>query len=83
VGVSIGLDRVFALVWPKWVERGMRSRETMVYVMAAGMGCWWRESSLYRNCGRRGLRYCVFFSSILVEMGADCLDWALLDGLPS
>ncbi|EKM84372.1 hypothetical protein AGABI1DRAFT_110896 [Agaricus bisporus var. burnettii JB137-S8] len=38
VGVSIGMDRIFALLWPKWVERGMRSKETMVYVMAAGDG---------------------------------------------
>jgi len=38
VGVSIGLDRIFALVWPRWVEKGMRSKETMVYVMSAGDG---------------------------------------------
>ncbi|KAG5643679.1 hypothetical protein DXG03_000512 [Asterophora parasitica] len=38
VGVSIGMDRVFAIVWPKWVERGMRSKETMVYVVSMGDG---------------------------------------------
>ena len=38
VGVSIGMDRIFAIVWPKWVEKGMRSKETMVYVVAAGDG---------------------------------------------
>ncbi|KAJ3901374.1 histidine-tRNA ligase [Lentinula edodes] len=38
IGISIGLDRIFALVWPKWVEKGKRSKETMVYVMAAGDG---------------------------------------------
>ncbi|KAF7976190.1 hypothetical protein HWV62_7360 [Athelia sp. TMB] len=38
VGVSIGLDRIFAIVWPKWVEKGMRSKATMVYVMSAGDG---------------------------------------------
>jgi len=38
VGVSIGMDRVFALVWPKWVERGRRAKETMVFVMSAGDG---------------------------------------------
>ncbi|KAF8638400.1 hypothetical protein AX17_002243 [Amanita inopinata Kibby_2008] len=38
VGVSIGLDRIFALVWPRWVEKGMRSKNTMAYVMAAGDG---------------------------------------------
>jgi histidyl-tRNA synthetase len=38
VGVSIGMDRVFALVWPKWVERGMRAKEVMAFVMSAGDG---------------------------------------------
>ncbi|KAI6124247.1 hypothetical protein EDD17DRAFT_1898839 [Pisolithus thermaeus] len=38
IGVSIGMDRIFAIIWPKWVEKGMRSKETMVYVMAAGDG---------------------------------------------
>ncbi|KIM41651.1 hypothetical protein M413DRAFT_444910 [Hebeloma cylindrosporum] len=38
VGVSIGMDRIFALVWPKWVERGGRTKETMVFVMSAGDG---------------------------------------------
>jgi histidyl-tRNA synthetase len=36
VGVSIGLDRIFALLWPKWVERGMRSKEVFSYVLSAG-----------------------------------------------
>ncbi|EIW87359.1 histidyl-tRNA synthetase [Coniophora puteana RWD-64-598 SS2] len=38
IGVSIGMDRIFAILWPRWQERGMRSKETMVYVMAAGDG---------------------------------------------
>ncbi|CAA7269768.1 unnamed protein product [Cyclocybe aegerita] len=38
VGVSIGMDRIFAIVWPKWVERGARAKGTMVYVMSAGDG---------------------------------------------
>ena len=38
VGVSIGLDRIFAIVWPRWAEKGMRSKETMAYVIAAGDG---------------------------------------------
>ena len=38
VGVSIGLDRVFAIVWPHWVSKGMRSKETMAYVMALQQG---------------------------------------------
>jgi histidyl-tRNA synthetase len=36
VGVSIGLDRIFALLWPKWIERGMRSKEVFAYVLSAG-----------------------------------------------
>jgi len=36
IGVSMGLDRIFAILWPRWVERGMRSKGTMVYVMSAG-----------------------------------------------
>ncbi|KAH6910988.1 histidine-tRNA ligase [Coprinopsis sp. MPI-PUGE-AT-0042] len=38
VGVSIGLDRIFALVWPKWVEQGSRCKGTMAYVMSARDG---------------------------------------------
>lgn len=38
IGVSMGLDRIFAILWPRWVERGMRSKGTMVYVMSAGDG---------------------------------------------
>lgn len=38
VGVSIGLDRIFALLYPKWVEKGMRQKDTLAYVMAAGDG---------------------------------------------
>ena len=38
IGVSIGLDRIFALVWPTWVEKGMRSKETMAYAIAVGDG---------------------------------------------
>jgi histidyl-tRNA synthetase len=38
VGVSIGMDRVFALVWPKWVERGMRAKQLLAFVMSAGDG---------------------------------------------
>lgn len=38
VGISIGLDRIFAILWPRWVEKGLRSKETVAYVMAAGDG---------------------------------------------
>ncbi|KAF9554776.1 histidyl-tRNA synthetase [Agrocybe pediades] len=38
VGVSIGMDRIFALVWPKWLARGSRTKETMAFVMSSGDG---------------------------------------------
>lgn len=38
VGVSIGLDRIFAILYPKWVEKGMKQKETFAFVMAAGDG---------------------------------------------
>ncbi|TDL26414.1 histidyl-tRNA synthetase [Rickenella mellea] len=38
VGVSIGLDRIFAIIWPKWVEKAMRAKDTLAYVIAAGDG---------------------------------------------
>ena len=34
IGVSIGMDRIFAIMWPKWVEKGGRVKETMVYVLS-------------------------------------------------
>ena len=38
IGVSIGMDRIFALLWPTWAAKGMRSKETMAYVMSPGDG---------------------------------------------
>lgn len=56
VGISIGLDRIFALVWPKWVERGMRSKETMAYVMAAGDGLLAERMELVRELREAGIK---------------------------
>ncbi|KAF9461940.1 hypothetical protein BDZ94DRAFT_1310139 [Collybia nuda] len=56
VGVSFGLDRVFALVWPKWVEKGMRSKETMVYVMAAGDGLLEERVQLVQELREAGIK---------------------------
>ncbi|KAI0714757.1 histidyl-tRNA synthetase [Earliella scabrosa] len=56
VGVSIGLDRIFALVWPKWVEKGMRSKETMAYVMAAGDGLLTERVELVRELREAGIK---------------------------
>ena len=56
VGVSIGLDRIFALVWPKWAARGMRSKETMAYVMAAGDGLLAERVALVRELREAGIK---------------------------
>lgn len=56
VGVSIGLDRIFAIVWPKWVEKGMRSKETMVYVMAAGDGLLEERVELVHELREAGIK---------------------------
>ena len=59
VGVSIGLDRIFALVWPKWAEKGMRSKETMAYVMAAGDGLLTERVELVRELREAGIKVCT------------------------
>lgn len=56
VGVSIGMDRIFALIWPKWVERGMRSKGTMVYVMSAGDGLLEERVGLVRELREAGIK---------------------------
>jgi histidyl-tRNA synthetase len=60
VGVSIGMDRIFALLWPKWVEKGMRSKETMVYVMSAGDGLLEERVALVSELREAGLKVRVF-----------------------
>ncbi|KAL1951084.1 hypothetical protein VTO73DRAFT_233 [Trametes versicolor] len=63
VGVSIGLDRIFALVWPKWAERGMRSKETMAYVMAAGDGLLAERVELVRELREAGIKTDFLFKA--------------------
>jgi histidyl-tRNA synthetase len=60
VGVSIGLDRVFALTWPKWVARGGRSKETVAFVMAAGDGLLVERVALVRELREAGIKVCPF-----------------------
>jgi len=55
VGVSIGLDRIFALLWPKWVERGMRSKEVFAYVLAAGGGLLPERMALVQELRAQGI----------------------------
>ena len=62
VGVSIGLDRVFALVWPKWLETGMgRCKETMVFVVAAGDGLLEERVRLVRELRDAGIKVGFIF----------------------
>ncbi|KAH9170528.1 histidine-tRNA ligase [Lactarius sanguifluus] len=55
IGVSIGLDRIFALLWPKWVERGMRSKEVFAYVLAAGDGLLPERMALVQELRAQGI----------------------------
>ncbi|KAJ3746685.1 histidine-tRNA ligase [Lentinula detonsa] len=56
IGISIGLDRIFAIIWPKWVEKGKRSKETMVYVMAAGDGLIVERMKLVKELRDEGIK---------------------------
>ncbi|TCD62870.1 Cytoplasmic and mitochondrial histidine tRNA synthetase [Steccherinum ochraceum] len=63
IGVSIGMDRIFAIVWPKWVERGMRSKETMAYVMAAGDGLLKERVQLVQTLREAGIKSDFLFKN--------------------
>lgn len=56
VGVSIGLDRIFAIVWPKWVEKVMRSKETMAYVLSLGDGLLEERVELVHELREAGIK---------------------------
>jgi histidyl-tRNA synthetase len=55
VGLSIGMDRIFALLWPKWSEFE-RSKGTDVYVMAAGDGLIVERMKLVRELREQGIK---------------------------
>ena len=55
VGISMGLDRIFAILWPRWVERGMRSKGTMVYVLSAGDGLLQERVQLAQSLREAGI----------------------------
>lgn len=59
VGVSFGLDRVFAILWPKWTERGMRSKDTMAYVMSVGDGLLTERVRLVKELREVGIKVCL------------------------
>ncbi|KAG6908634.1 hypothetical protein DXG01_003812 [Tephrocybe rancida] len=56
IGVSIGLDRVFAIVWPRWVEKGMRSKETQAYVVSMGDGLLKERVELVQELREAGIK---------------------------
>ena len=56
VGVSIGLDRIFAILYPKWVESGRRQKEVLAYVMAAGDGLLEERVSLVTELREAGIK---------------------------
>ncbi|KZT42597.1 histidyl-tRNA synthetase [Sistotremastrum suecicum HHB10207 ss-3] len=56
IGVSIGLDRIFAILWPKWEGRGMRAKETMAYVISVGDGHLEQRIELVRELREAGIK---------------------------
>lgn len=60
IGVSMGLDRIFAILWPKWIERGMRSKGTMVYVMSAGDSLLQERVRLVRALREAGINVSLY-----------------------
>ena len=73
VGVSIGLDRVFALTWPKWVERGGRSKETVAFVIALGDGWLEERVALVQELREAGIKVSWLYRCVLFFFyGADC-----------
>ena len=63
VGVSMGLDRIFAILWPRWIERGMRSKGTMVYIMSAGDGLLQERVQLVQALREAGINVSPYDSS--------------------
>ncbi|KAF7303734.1 Histidyl-tRNA synthetase [Mycena indigotica] len=56
IGISFGLDRIFALLWPTWVERGGRTKETVAYVMSAGDGLLEERIKLVKELREGGIQ---------------------------
>lgn len=61
VGVSIGMDRIFALLWPKWSEIE-RTKGTDVYVMAAGDGLLVERMKLVQELRAQGIKVSAILS---------------------
>ncbi|KLO20628.1 histidyl-tRNA synthetase [Schizopora paradoxa] len=56
VGVSIGLDRIFAILYPKWQEKRYRQKATFAYVMAAGDGLLTERVKLVSELRQAGIK---------------------------
>jgi histidyl-tRNA synthetase len=56
VGVSIGMDRIFALVWPRYLKKGARAKDTMAFVMSAGDGLLEERVGLVRELREAGVK---------------------------
>lgn len=56
VGISIGLDRIFAILYPKWQEKQYRQKETLAYVMAAGDGLLTERVKLVSELRQAGIK---------------------------
>jgi histidyl-tRNA synthetase len=76
VGVSIGMDRVFALVWPKWVERGGRAKETMVFVMSAGDGLLSERVELATELRAAGIKVCFLPFPLGIDLTGGIIPYA-------
>ena len=50
------MDRIFAIVWPRWVERGGRTKETVAYVMSPGDGLLEERIELVRELRDAGIK---------------------------
>ena len=60
VGMSIGMDRIFALVWSRYLERGARTKDTMVFVMSAGDGLLTERVELVKELREAGVKVRIF-----------------------
>jgi histidyl-tRNA synthetase len=63
VGVSIGMDRIFALLWPQWSQIE-RTKDTFVYVMAAGDGLLLERMKLVKELRDAGIKVRIVLASM-------------------
>ena len=59
VGISFGLDRIFALLYPKWIEKGLRQKGTLAFVIAVGDGLLQERVKLVAELREAGIKVCI------------------------